>query len=103
MDKEEVLEKAREGNASLDEREANIYHRSFGFGMVIVTILCLAFSVIRAIQGEQFYEFGVIIFTYLGAINFYQYFKLRIKRSFFAGVVCAVATVADLIGYFFLD
>ena len=55
MNKQEILAKNKKDG--LDEREQTVYSRSFGFGAVVVAVLCLAFSVYRAFHGEKFFEF----------------------------------------------
>ena len=54
MNKQEILAKNKKDG--LDEREQTVYSRSFGFGAVVVAVLCLAFSVYRAFHGEKFFE-----------------------------------------------
>ena len=66
MDKKEILAKnKRKSRNSLDEREQRVYNASFGLGAVAVGILCLVFSVYRAIHFQPFYEFVAIITAYL--------------------------------------
>ena len=57
MDKKEILAKNKALNRkSLDEREQRVYRSSFGFGAVVVGILCLLFSIFdnfrEAYQGK---------------------------------------------------
>ena len=43
MNKEEILKKSIEENRYLDEKQQNEVMQSFGFGGIIVALLCLFF------------------------------------------------------------
>ena len=73
MDKKEILAKNKALNRkSLDEREQRVYRSSFGFGAVVVGILCLLFSIFRAFQHNTFYEYFSIITADLCTTCLYQ-------------------------------
>lgn len=97
MNKQEILAKNKKDG--LDEREQTVYSRSFGFGAVVVAVLCLAFSVYRAFHGENFFEFGAIITAYLSTTFFYQYKDLRKTKYLIAAVATFVIAVACIIAF----
>ncbi len=69
MNKEEILKKSIEENRYLDEKQQNEVMQSFGFGGIIVALLCLFFCMMNAIKGKSFYEFTIIIFWLYGRIR----------------------------------
>ncbi len=78
MDKKEILEKNKRKNRnSLDEREQRVYSSSFGMGAIVVGVLCLLFSVYRALHRQFFYEYVMIITAYLSTTFFYQFKNIR--------------------------
>lgn len=97
MNKQEILAKNKKDG--LDEREQTIYSRSFGFGAVVVAVLCLVFSVYRAFHGEKFFEFGAIMTAYLSTTFFYQYKDLRKTKYLIAAVATFVIAVACIIAF----
>ena len=96
MNKQEILAKNKKDG--LDEREQTVYSRSFGFGAVVVAVLCLVFSVYRAFHGEKFFEFGAIMTAYLSTF-FYQYKDLRKTKYLIAAVATFVIAVACIIAF----
>lgn len=102
MKKEDVLAKSKKENAYLDERERQEIRNSFGFGGVVICVLCFLFSILRVLNGEHFYEFGVIVFGYLGGTAWYNY-KISQKKNFLIqGIACSIAVVSGFIGFFLL-
>lgn len=97
MNKQEILEKNKRDG--LDEREQTVYSRSFGFGAVVVAILCLVFSIYRAFHGEKFFEFGAIMTAYLSTTFFYQYKNLRKVTYLISGIVTCVVAVACTVAF----
>ena len=100
MDKEDILAKSRKDNSDLDEMQQREAVNGFGFGGVVVAVLCFVFSAIKALQGQRFYEFGAIIFAYMSATAFYSYSKTRKKRFLQSSIVYGIAVVTSFIGYF---
>lgn len=100
MDKEEIL--ARVKNQGIDEREQQVMSQSFGFGAIVVVILCFIFSIIKAIEGQRFHEFAIIIFAYLSASNFYQYKKIGEKKYLIVGSFATITVILGFIGYFLI-
>ncbi len=94
MDKKEILAKNKKQNRkSLDEREQRVYRSSFGFGAVVVGVLCLLFSVYRAFQHLYFYEYVTIITAYLCTTFLYQYKSIRKPFYLVAGIGAGLAAV----------
>ncbi len=94
MDKKEILEKNKgKRRNTLDEREQRVYNSSFGFGAVVVGILCLLFSVFRAFQHYTFYEFVTIILAYLCTTFLYQYKNIKKPFYLIAGIGTGMAAL----------
>ena len=101
MDKKEILEKNKEKNRNgLDEREQRVYNFSFGIGAVIVGILCLVFSVYKALNREPFYEYVAIITAYLCTTFVYQFKNLKRFRYLISGLVTGIAAVICIVLFF---
>ncbi len=101
MDKKEILEKNRQQNHNnLDEREKKIYNFSFGLGAVVVGILCLVFSVYKALHHEPFYEYVSLITAYLCTTFIYQFTNLRKVMYLVAGIVTGLAAVWCIMVFF---
>ena len=94
MAKKEILAKNKALNRkSLDEREQRVYRSSFGFGAVVVGILCLLFSIFRAFQHNTFYEYVTIITAYLCTTFLYQYKNIRKPLYLLAGIGSGLAAL----------
>ncbi|MEG1947862.1 MAG: DUF6442 family protein [Lachnospiraceae bacterium] len=65
-------------------------------------MLCVLFSILKAISGEHFYEFGVIIFGYLAGTAWYSYKISRKKNFLIQGIASTIAVVGGFIGFFLL-
>ncbi len=101
MDRKEILEKNKEKNRSgLDEREQRVYNFSFGVGAVIVGVLCLVFSLYKALNREPFYEYVVIITAYLCTVFIYQFKNLKRLRYLISGIVTGVAAAVCMVLFF---
>lgn len=101
MDKKEILRKNKEQNrSSLDERERRVYNFSFGLGAVVVGVLCLVFSVYRAVNHEPFFEFAAMITAYLCTTLLYQFKNLRKMRYLLAGIVTGAAALGCSVMFF---
>lgn len=102
MKKEDVLAISRKENENFDERERQEVGNSFGFGGIVISLLCLVFSIVKAVNGERFFEFGVIIFGYLGGIAWYNYKISQKKDLLIKGIACTIAVIGGFIGFFLL-
>ena len=101
MDKKEILAKnKRKVRNTLDEREQRIYNASFGLGAVVVGVLCLVFSVYKAIHREMFYEFVSIITAYLCTTFLYQFKNLKKPWYLIAGIGTGLAAVICAVMFF---
>lgn len=95
MNKQEIL--AKNKRDGLDEREQTVYNHSFGFGAIVVAVLCLVFSVYKAFHGEKFFEFGAIMTAYLSTTFFYQYKNLKRVPYLISGIIsCVIAVVCTV-------
>ncbi len=101
MDKKEILDKNKKQNRNnLDEREQKIYNTSFGLGAIVVGVLCLVFSIYKAIHHQMFYEFASIITAYLCTTFLYQFKNLKKSYYLIAGILTGIAAVLTAILFF---
>lgn len=98
MDKKEILEKNK--RTGLDEREQRVYNRSFGFGAVVVCLLCVVFALFKAFHYERFYEFGAIMTAYLCTAFLYQFKNLKKAPYLIAGICTGLATIILVVMFF---
>lgn len=102
MNKEDILARAQ-NQQGLDEREQRVYGDSFGFGSIVMALLCIAFSVVAAVKGRHFYEFGVILFGYQAAVQFRQYSKLKRKTYLVGAIACLIAALGGAAAYLLME
>lgn len=102
MKKEVILEKSRRDSSYLDEKEQRELSSGFGFGGIVVAILCVIFSMIKVFQQESFYEFGVILFGYISSTSLYSYARTKKKHFLIQGIAGAIALAGGLVGCFSL-
>jgi uncharacterized membrane protein YjjP (DUF1212 family) len=102
MDKKDILSKSRKDNSYLDEMQQSELRNGFGFGGVVMAILCVVFSIIKALQGQRFFEFVVILFAYMSATALYSYLKTRKKQFLIQTIAEGITGVLGFIGYFFI-
>ncbi|MBQ3929268.1 MAG: hypothetical protein II711_04155 [Clostridia bacterium] len=101
MDKKEILAKNKQRSRNtLDEREQRIYNASFGVGAVVVGILCLCFSIYKALHHEMFYEDVAIITAYLCTTFLYQFKNLKKVWYLIAGIVTGIIALASVALFF---
>ena len=81
MDRDEILKKAQAGNAGMDEREQQALGVSFGFGAVLMVLLCVALTVWRLVSGQDAYDYVAIVFLYLAGTELHLYGKTRRKSA----------------------
>ena len=97
MDREEILKRAQSRGRDLDEREQQMLGISFGFGGVLVTLLCVVLAAVRLSQGGNTYDYAAIVFAYLAGTQAHQYWKTRRKPSLIAAVACTLVLTANLV------
>lgn len=97
MNREEILARSRKQSGELDERVQYEMGHGFGVGGIAVAVLCILFSILRAVRGESFYEFGVILFGYIAACSTYNFFKTKNKIFLPQSIATALVTIAGLI------
>lgn len=97
MNREEILAKSRKQGGDLDERVQYEMGHGFGVGGIAVAVLCILFSILRAVRGESFYEFGVILFGYIAASSAYNYVKTKNKVFLPQSIATAIVTIVGLI------
>ena len=101
MDKKEILAKnKRKAKNTLDEREQRIYNASFGLGAVVVGVLCLVFSIYKALHRKMFYEDVAIITAYLCTTFFYQYKNLKKPGYLIFGIATGIIAFVCVMLFF---
>ena len=94
MDKNEILEKNKKKNRkALDEREQRVYNTSFGIGAIVVGVLCLFFSVYKALNRQSFYGFVTIMTAYLCTTFLYQYKNIKKPTYLIAAIGTGFASI----------
>lgn len=96
MDRDEVLKRAQEGNAGLDEREQQMLGISFGFGAVLMTLVCTVLAAVRLATGLDAYDYAAIVFAYLAGTQAHQYWKTRRAPALICTIASALALAANL-------
>ena len=102
MDRNEILKKAQAGNTGMDEREQQALGVSFGFGAILMVLLCVALTVWRLVCGRDAYDYVAIVFLYLAGTELHLFWKTRRRGSALAasafGLVCAGNLAMLLLG-----
>lgn len=97
MDREEILKKAQAQSGDLDEREQRMLGVSFGFGAMLMTLLCVILAAVRLLEGGQVYEYVAIISIYLAGAQGHQYWKTRRMLALVCAAVCTLVCAANLL------
>lgn len=96
MEREEVLKQAQAQAGDLDEREQQMLGVSFGFGAMLMTLLCVVLAVVRLLQGGYAYDYAAIVFAYLAGTQAHQYWKTRRKPVLVTAVAYTLVLAANL-------
>ena len=97
MDREEILKRAQSQVGELDEREQQMLGVSFGFGAVLMAVLCIVLAAVRLFQGEDAYDYAAIVFAYLAGTQAHQYWKTRRKPFLIAAAAYTLVLAANLV------
>lgn len=97
MDREEVLKQTQAQAGDLDEREQQMLGEAFGFGGVLMTLLCAALAAARLVQGLGAYDYAAIVFAYLAGTHARQFWKTRRRGNLLMAAASAVVLAANLI------
>ena len=97
MDREEVLKQAQAQAGDLDEREQQMLGEAFGFGGVLVTLLCVALAAVRLVQGQYAYDYAATVFAYLTGTHAHQFWKTRRRGNLLMAVASAVVLALNLL------
>lgn len=101
MDNKEILRKNKEQHRSgLDEREKRVYHFSFGLGAVVIGVMCLVFSICKALRHEPFYEYAAMLTAYLCTTLLYQFKNLKRTHYLVVGLLTGVVALACSVMFF---
>ena len=100
MDREEILKRAQSRSGGLDEREQQMLGASFGFGAVLMMLLCVALAAASLLRGGGAYDYAAIAFAYLAGAQAHQYWKTRWTPALGAAAVCALVCALNLVLFF---
>ena len=92
MNKEEILKKSIEENRYLDEKQQNEVMQSFGFGGIIVALLCLFFCIMNAIKGK--------IFGYMAGYAWSSYRKTKKITFLIQAIAGTFVAILGFVSYF---
>ena len=102
MERDEILKKAQAGNTGMDEREQQALGVSFGFGAILMVLLCVILTIFRLVDGQDAYDYVAIVFLYLAGTELHLFWKTRRKGTALAaaafGLVCAGNLAMLLLG-----
>ena len=96
MDRDEILKKAQAGKVGMDEREQQALGVSFGFGAVLMVLLCVALTVWRLVSGQDAYDYTAIVFLYLAGTELHLYWRTRRRGSAVLAAACGLVFAANL-------
>ena len=96
MERDEILKKAQAGNAGMDEREQQALGVSFGFGAVLMVLLCVALTIWRLAKGQDAYDYAAIVFLYLAGTELHLYWKTRRRGAALLAAACGLVFAANL-------
>ncbi len=97
MNKEEILQKAK--NTKSDEREQSITVKSSSFGGIAVTIIIGIFMIINSIKGKGVSDLLSILLTYWSVQYFYQYKQLGRKMFLIIGCTTSIGFLCAVASY----
>ena len=96
MDRNEILKKAQAGNTGMDEREQQALGVSFGFGAILMVLLCVALTVWRLVCGRDAYDYVAIVFLYLAGTELHLYWKTRRRGAALLAAGCGLVCAGNL-------
>lgn len=99
MTKEDILARSRaEGK---DEMEIAVNLKAYWWGTMAIVITGFFFVGLKVMSnGIIFFEFPIMIFTYLIGMNIYNYLKVKNNKNLFAGFGVLFAFMCMIILYF---
>lgn len=100
MDRDEILSKAQSQGGALDEREQQMLGASFGFGAVLMTLLCVVLAAAELLRGGSACGYAAIVFAYLTGTQAHLYGKTRRPAALGTALACALILAANLTFYF---
>lgn len=99
MNKDDVLAKSREENQ--DEYVEKINTDSHKAGIIVLTAICIFFSITRVLNnGQPFFEFPAVLFAYIAGMNYYIYAKIKNKNNLISGFCFTFVFICLIILYF---
>ncbi len=97
MNKEEILEKAREENK--DEREESVRDQSIKWTFLTMVILSALFAYIRASQGQSMMDLTVVVCGSVCVSFSYRFFKTGRRTFLILGIVLLLTAILALIRF----
>ena len=96
MDRDEILKKAQAGKTGMDEREQSVLGVSFGFGAILMALLCVALTIARLANGQDAYDYMAIVFLYLAGTELHLYWRTRRRGSALLAAASGLVFAANL-------
>lgn len=100
MERDEILKKAQSQGGELDERERQILGISFGFGGVLMALLCVVLTAAELLRGGHAYGYAAIAIAYLVGMHTHQYWKTRRTSALVLAVIYTLVLAIDLVLFF---
>lgn len=96
MNKNEILEKSRRDNGSVDERFKLMQWRA---SYVMVTVMLVVWALLfvwDVLHGQSTDVSFAIVMSGIAALNFYQYYQFRYKTALGAGILVTLAVLVTI-------
>lgn len=100
MERDDILKKAQSQGGELDEREQQMLGISFGFGGVLMALLCVVLAVAELLRGGRAYGYAAIAIAYLAGTYVHQYWKTRRTSTLVLAVIYTLVLAIDLVLFF---
>ena len=98
MDKNEILQKSREENASMDEWEKSVYATAHKWSVWCGGLLCMLIVLLESFFTDDVNTGLWAVYTTMTGISYlYVYAKLKKRKDIVYGVLYAVLAVAFLV------
>ena len=99
MDKEKILEQSRKENLLHDEGEMDAQNRGNQWGSIGFLFLCAVVILYHLAIGVDNFLPVVFLLGYIACGAFGRYAARKKKIDFIVGLLCMIATAADLLFY----
>lgn len=98
MDKNEILEKARQGNAGRpDEMQRQILDRGGRTAFAVGLAVCVVLMVVKIMADQPFTDVYAVYCSMMAAVYLYQWYKVREWEDMVYGLLWGVVALVLLI------